>query len=173
MNMHEIVARGLGFLQTHQSVAGPLLCALGALETLPLVGAFAPLTASLIAVGAAIGGHVFDPWLLLWIMVGCAIGNGAAYEAGVLARRRDWATGWIPAKARSASERLFARFGAVAIILSRFLGVTASVAPFLAGWSNLGRLRFWAANLAVCLVWPPAMAAIGYSGLKALGGWLS
>ena len=170
-SMHEIVARGLEFLKTHQTLAGPLLCALGAFETLPLVGAFAPLTASLIGVGAAIAGRVFDPWLLAWIMAGCALGNGASYEAGVLARRRDWATTWIPAKARRASERLFDRFGAAAIILSRFLGVTASVAPFLAGWSNLGRGRFWAANLAVCLVWPPAMAAVGYSGLKAVGGW--
>ena len=172
-SLHETVARGLEFLKTHQTLAGPLLCLLGAFETLPLVGAFAPLTASLIAVGAAIASRVFDPWLLLWIMAGCAIGNGASYEAGVFARRRGWATGWIPGKARIAAERLFDRFGAAAIILSRFLGVTASVAPFLAGWSNLGRRKFWAANVAVCAVWPPAMAAIGYSGLKAAGGWIS
>ena len=172
-SMHETVAGGLEFLKIHQTLAGPLLCLLGAFETLPLVGAFAPLTASLVAVGAAIAGRVFDPWLLLWIMAGCAIGNGVSYEAGVYARRRDWATTWIPARARAASERLFDRFGAAAIILSRFLGVTASVAPFLAGWSNLGRRKFWAANLAVCLVWPPAMAAIGYGGLEAASGWLS
>ena len=71
------------------------------------------------------------------------------------------------------AQTVLDRFGAAAIILSRFLGVTASVAPFLAGWSNLGRRKFWAANLAVCLVWPPAMAAIGYGGLEAASGWLS
>ena len=171
-SMPDAVARGLEFLKTHQALAGPLLCLLGAFETLPLVGAFAPLTASLIAVGAAIAGRVFDPWLLAWIMAGCAIGNGASYEAGVSARRRGLATTWIPARARAATDRLFARYGAAAIILSRFLGVTASVAPFLAGWSTLGRTRFWAANLTVCLIWPPAMAALGYAGLTAVGRWL-
>jgi membrane-associated protein len=171
-SLPDAVTRGLEFLKTHQTLAGPLLCLLGAFETLPLVGAFAPLTATLIAVGAAVAGRVFDPWLLLWIMAGCALGNGASYEAGVLARRRGLATTWIPAKARTAVERLFQRYGAAAIILSRFLGVTASVAPFLAGWSNLGRARFWTANLTVCVIWPPAMAALGYIGLTVVGRWL-
>ncbi len=171
-SLPDAVTRGLEFLKTHQALAGPLLCLLGAFETLPLVGAFAPLTASLIAIGAAIAGRVFDPWLLLWIMAGCALGNGVSYEAGVFVRRRGLATTWIPAKARTAMESLFERYGAAAIILSRFLGVTASVAPFLAGWSSLGRARFWAANLTVCLIWPPAMAALGYAGLTAVARWL-
>lgn len=168
--MDEALARGLHFLKTHQDWAGPILCLLAAFETLPLVGAFAPLTASLIAVGAGIAGGVFAPYLIVWIILGCAIGNGISFEAGLASRHRGWATTWVPARARAASERLFERYGPVAIILSRFLGVTASVAPFLAGWSMMPRLRFWAANAVVCIVWPPAMGAIGYFGLKTFIG---
>ena len=168
--MEEAVARGLEFLKTHQTLAGPLLCLLAAFETLPLVGAFAPLTASLVAVGAAIAARVFDPALLGWIMAGCAIGNGASYEAGAFARRRGWAVTWVPPKPRAAVDRMFQRWGPLAIVFSRFLGVTASVAPFLAGWSAMARSRFWVANLAVCSIWPAAMAAIGYSGMKVVFG---
>ena len=103
-SLPDAVTRGLEFLKTHQTLAGPLLCLLGAFETLPLVGAFAPLTASLIAIGAAIAGRVFDAWLLLWIMAGCALGNGVSYEAGVFARQRGLATTWMPTKARTAME---------------------------------------------------------------------
>jgi len=168
--MDQTVAHFLNFLRTHQFWAGPLLCALAAFECLPLVGAFAPLTASLIALGVAIAARVFDPQLIVWIIAGCALGNGVSFEGGAYSRRRGLAADWIPQKARGAAEALFRRFGAIAIILSRFLGVTASVVPFLAGWSGLPRVRFWVANLFICTIWPPTMAAIGYFGWRvALG----
>jgi membrane protein DedA with SNARE-associated domain len=168
--MPEALERCLDFLKTHQVWAGPVLCLLAAFESLAVIGALAPLTASLISVGAAIAAGVFSPSVLLWIMAGCAAGNGVSYEGGVWAMRRGLGASWIPARPRIAAEALFKRHGALAVVAARFLGPPATVAPFLAGWSAMPRLRFWLANTAVCLVWPPAMAAIGFLGLRVFRG---
>jgi membrane protein DedA with SNARE-associated domain len=164
--MQETLERALEFLKSHQAWAGPLLCLLAAFESLAVIGAFAPLTASLLSVGAAIAAGVFSPGVLVWIMAGCAAGNGLSYESGAWVRRRGWAIAWIPARPKAAAQSLFKRHGALAIIAARFMGPPSSVAPFLAGWSAMPRSLFWLANLAVCLIWPPAMAAIGYFGLR-------
>jgi membrane protein DedA with SNARE-associated domain len=164
--MQEMLERGLAFLKGHQVWAGPLLGLLAAFESLAVIGAFAPLTASLVSVGAGIAAGVFGPAVLVWIMAGCAVGNGLSFEIGAWARRGGLAIGWIPARPREAAEALFKNHGALAIVAARFLGPPAAVAPFLAGWMAMGRARFWLANLLLCLVWPPAMAAVGYAGLR-------
>jgi membrane protein DedA with SNARE-associated domain len=169
--MTDILAKGMRFLESHQLWAGPLLGALAAFESLAVIGAFAPLTASLLLVGAALGAGVFQPAVLVWIMVGCAVGNGLSYEAGALARRRGLQATWLPARARAAAEGLFRRHGASAVFIARFMGPPASVAPFLAGWTALERRRFWIANGATCVVWPAIIAAVGVFGIKSLFGW--
>ncbi len=164
--MHDTLARAMRFLESHQLWAGPLLCALAAFESLAVIGAFAPLTASLILVGAALGAGVLSPAVLIWIMAGCAIGNGVSYEAGALVRRRGLRASWLPAGTRAAAEGLFRRYGASAVFIARFLGPTASVAPFLAGWTALARRRFWIANGLTCVVWPALIAGLGVVGIK-------
>jgi membrane protein DedA with SNARE-associated domain len=166
--MDETLVRGMEFLKTHQVWAGPLLGALAFFESLAVIGAFAPLTAFLLAVGAAIGGGVFQPLVLAWIMAGCAGGNGLSYEGGALARRRGLTANWIPDKARQVADTLFRRHGALAILVARFLGPPSSVTPFLAGWAALPRNRFWLANVATCTIWPGVVAAVGYLGMKTL-----
>ncbi len=168
--MPEALVRGLDILKAHQAWAGPVLCLLAAFESLAVIGAFAPLTASLISVGAAIAAGVFSPAVLLWIMAGCAMGNGISYEGGAWSRRRGLGADWIPVRPREAAEALFKRHGALAVVAARFLGPPSSVAPFLAGWSAMRRTRFWLANLIVCVIWPPIMAMIGFAGLRAFGG---
>jgi membrane protein DedA with SNARE-associated domain len=167
--MPEALEHVLNFLKAHEAWAGPVLCLLAAFESLAVIGAFAPLTASLISVGAAIAAGVFSPSVLVWIMAGCAAGNGISYEGGAWTLRRGLGANWIPVRPRQATEALFRRHGAVAVVVARFLGPPSSVAPFLAGWSGMPRPRFWLANLTVCVVWPPAMAAIGFAGLRAFG----
>ncbi len=168
--MNEALARGLRFLESHQLWAGPLLGVLAAFESLAVIGAFAPLTASLLLVGAAVGAGIFRPAVLIWIMAGCALGNGASYEAGALARRRGLQAKWLPARARDAAEGLFRRYGASTVFIARFMGPPASVAPFLAGWTALARSRFWVANALTCVVWPAVVASLGVLGIKSLLG---
>lgn len=167
--MQDILIQGVAFLRAHQAWAG-LLLGLGAfIEALVVIGVFAPLTPFLVAVGAGIASGVFSPTILVWTMAGCGLGNWASYEAGLRARRRDENPRWIPQSAKVAAEALFERYGAFAVILGRFLGPTASIVPFVAGYAAMPRRRFVLANLASSLVWPVAMAALGYIGARSLG----
>ncbi len=64
------------------------------------------------------------------------------------------------------AETLFKRYGAMAVGVGRFLGPTASIVPFLAGWTAMPRWSFLIANLATSLVWPVTMAALGFMGAR-------
>jgi membrane protein DedA with SNARE-associated domain len=166
MPVDETLARGLEFLKAHKIWAGPILGLLAGFESLAVIGAFAPLTASLVIVGAAIGSGLFEPLVLAWIMLGCAVGNGLSYETGAFARRRGLAATWIPARARAVADTLFRRYGVLSVPVARFLGPPSSVTPFLAGWAALPRGPFWLANLATCVIWPLCVAAFGFFGWK-------
>ncbi len=168
--MYESLAHGLAFLKAHQAWAGPVLGLGAGFEAVVVIGAFTPLTPFLVMVGAAIAAGVFSPWILIWTMVGCGLGNWTSYEIGRRARLGDRAPTWMPARLREKAEALFRRYGPMAVIAGRFLGPTASVMPFMAGWSAMPRGRFLLANLATSLVWPVCMAAVGYLGARSASG---
>ncbi len=168
--MHAFLVHSLAFLKAHQGWAGPLLGLGACFEAVVVIGAFTPLTPVLVMVGAGIGAGVFSPWVVAWTMAGCGLGNWTSYEIGRRARLGTRGVGWIPAPVRSKSEALFRRYGALAVIVGRFLGPTASVTPFLAGWTAMPRGRFLLANLATSLIWPVCMAALGFLGARSLGG---
>jgi len=166
--MQDVLAHALAILKAHQAWAGPAMGVGACFEALVVVGAFAPLTPLLVMVGAAIEAGVFSPWVLAWTMAGCGLGNWISYETGLRARRTDACPAWIPKQARFKADTLFRRYGAMALFVGRFLGPTASVVPFLAGWAVMPRRLFFVANVATSLVWPVAMAALGYIGARSL-----
>jgi membrane protein DedA with SNARE-associated domain len=166
--MQDVLGHALAVLKVHRAWAG-LALGLGAcFEALVVIGAFTPLTPLLIMVGAGIGAGVFSPWILVWTMGGCGLGNWISYEAGRRARQAHACPAWIPEPARTRADKLFNRYGAMAVVIGRFLGPTASIAPFLAGWTAVPRRPFFIANLAASLVWPVTMAALGYIGARSL-----
>jgi membrane protein DedA with SNARE-associated domain len=164
--MQDVLGHGLTVLKAHQAWAGPALGIGACFEALVVIGAFTPLTPLLVMVGAGIGAGVFSPWVLVWTMGGCGLGNWISYEAGLRARRAEACPTWIPEPARIKADRLFDQHGAMAVVVGRFLGPTASIVPFLAGWTAMPRRLFFIANLATSLVWPVTMAALGYIGAR-------
>jgi membrane protein DedA with SNARE-associated domain len=168
--MQDVLARGLAVLEAHEAWAGAALGIGACFEALVVVGAFMPLTPLLVMVGAGIGAGVFSPWVLTWTMAGCGVGNWISYEAGLRSRRADAGSAWIPEQARIRADTLFNRYGAMAVVVGRFLGPTASVAPFLAGWTAMPRRSFLLANVATSLAWPGSMAALGFLGARSFAG---
>jgi len=165
--MQDIAGHALAVLKAHRAWAGPAMGLGACFEALVVIGAFTPLTPLLVMVGAGIGAGVFSPSVLVWTMGGCGLGNWISYEAGIRARRAEACPAWVPESARIKADRLFNQYGAMAVIVGRFLGPTASIVPFLAGWTAMPRRPFFLANLATSLVWPVSMAALGYVGALA------
>lgn len=156
--------------QDYSGWAGPALAVAAFLESLVVVGAVVPATPLIVALGGAIAAGRASPQMLAWAAAGAFAGAWASYEAGAAARRAGWALpGRLGDQVAEVTGTLFHRFGPAAVVVGRFFGPVAAVAPFAAGWSAMPRGRFLAANLVTAMLWPTAMAAIGYFGVLA---WL-
>lgn len=156
------------WLQAGAPWAGPALAALALLESLVVVGAVVPATPVLVALGGLMAAGHASALLLVWAGAGAFLGNWTSYELGVAARRRNLRLpSQLGKQVGQVSQDLFARYGAPAIVIGRFLGPAAAVAPFAAGWSAMPRARFLCANAATCVLWPAAMAGVGYLGVGA------
>jgi membrane-associated protein len=59
-------------------------------------------------------------------------------------------------------ERLFARHGAKAIVIGRFVGVVRALGPFTAGASGMRAGRFVAADVAGAGLWAATFTGLGY-----------
>lgn len=168
MTTTELVARAVAALEAAGPLPGLLLAAVAFCEAVVVIGLFVPLTPLLVAIGAGIAVGTLHPSILAWAAVGAAVGNLASFVLGRWLNARNLAPPRLPDKARALAERLFVRHGALSIVVARYLGPPATVAPFLAGWSGLGLGRFLAANALASVSWPVAMAMVGYVGAV---GW--
>lgn len=167
--MEDVPHRFEVWLQAGVGWAGPALAIAALLESLVVVGAVVPATPVLVAIGGVMAAGHAPPTLLVWAASGAFLGNWTSYELGAAARRRNLR---LPSRlgeqVGQVTEGLFARYGPVAIIVGRFLGPAAAVAPFAAGWSAMHRSRFLLANAATCILWPSVMAGFGYLGVEAV-----
>jgi len=150
--------------------AGPALGAAALAESLVVVGAVVPATPLIVAAGGAIAAGRLAAHVLAWAAAGTFLGGWFSYEAGAAARRAGWALpGRLGEQVAELSRTLFTRFGPAAVLIGRFFGPVAAITPFAAGWSGMPRARFLAAGMATAVLWPAAMAAVGYFGVLA---WL-
>ncbi|WP_395443272.1 DedA family protein [Caulobacter sp. UC70_42] len=164
----DLLDRGLAMAQAGSPWIGPALGGAAFAEAVVVVGLFVPVTPFLILAGAAMGAGALDHGTAAWVSAGAFLGNALSYQLGRGLRARGAPPVRLPARARVAAERLFARHGAAAIVIARFLGPPATVAPFLAGWSGLPRGRFMIASLLASLAWPPLMIGAGALVAQAL-----
>ncbi|PVM83412.1 DedA family protein [Caulobacter endophyticus] len=151
-----------------ENLAPILVLVMAFCEAIVLIGLFVPLTPLLLALGGGIAAGAFAPEILVWAVLGAFLGNLASYCLGQRLKAKKRGLPRLPSRVVERVELLFERHGAAAIVLSRYLGPPATIAPFLAGWSGLSWTRFLLANLVASLTWPPAMALIGYAATL---GW--
>jgi membrane protein DedA with SNARE-associated domain len=157
----------LNFIEAHPAWAGLVVGLLSLIEGTVLIGLLVPLSALLIAIGAAVAFGRWSPWALVWSLAGVSLGNVFSYELGrhLPQSSRDALAARAP-RLFAAGTTLFAAHGAFALVVARFVGPPAS-APFLAGYLGLSRHRFLGA-LVICALWVPTAAAFGYVPAKGL-----
>jgi membrane protein DedA with SNARE-associated domain len=145
-----------------------LVAALAFLETGAFVGLIAPGETAIVLGGvvAAEGGVSLGPMLLIaW--AAAALGDLASFALGQrLGRRFVVARGprfGISADRLERVEDFFARHGAKAILIGRFIGIVRAVAPFLAGASGMRLRNFLPWSLLGTFVWASAFTLVGYA----------
>ena len=126
-----------GFVVTPFLPGDSLLFAVGALAAVDTSGTLSAPFASLLLTTAAILGNTVN------YSIGRAIGP-AAFSGRYRLLKQDYL---------HRTEEFFARYGAWAVFLSRFMPIIRTFAPFVAGVGRMPAARFLVYNLAGAILW--------------------
>lgn len=138
-------------------------------ETGLVVAPFLPGDSLLFAVGALAAAQPEDLniYLLYPLVIAAAIaGDAVNYSIGKWVGpqifRRD--TGWLMNKQHLfRAEAFYEKYGPKAIVLSRFLPILRTFAPFVAGIGGMEYRRFWAYNVIGGVAWVSLFLLGGYA----------
>jgi membrane-associated protein len=145
-----------------------LVGGLAFLETGAFVGLLAPGEMAIVLGGVvAAQGDVSLVFMLAVAWAGAALGDLASFALGRrLGRRFLLARGprlGVTAPRLERVERFYARHGAKAILIGRFVGLVRAVSPFLAGASGLRTRAFLPWSILGTAVWASAFTLAGYA----------
>jgi membrane-associated protein len=145
-----------------------LVGGLAFLETGAFVGLIAPGETAIVLGGVvAAHGEISLPVVLAIAWVAAALGDIASFALGArLGRRfihRHGPRVGMTAPRVDRVERFYARHGAKAILVGRFVGIIRAVSPFLAGSSGLRFRAFLPWSLLGTAVWASAFTLAGYA----------
>jgi len=135
-------------------------------ETGFVVTPFLPGDSMLFVAGALAAAGGLDPWVLVALLVSAALlGNTTNYWIGrwVGPRAFQWEQSrWFNRRALDRTHAFFERFGAVTIMLARFIPFVRTFAPFVAGVGTMAHARFQLWNALGALAWVGGFVALGY-----------
>lgn len=162
--MEHFVGGIVALAQAHRLLAYSLAFLLASGESLPVLGALIPGTATIVAFGALVpsGAVQFVP-LALATMAGAIAGDGFSYWLGHR-YRADVAKIW-PLRRHPGlvdrGEAFFAHHGGTAIITARFTPGVRAVVPLAAGVAGMPVIRFYVMNVLSAILWAPLHVLMG------------
>jgi membrane-associated protein len=102
-------------------------------------------------------------WLIIILSLAAILGDNLNYTIGkyfgeeILLKKR-----WIKEKNLNKTKRFFEKNGAKTIILARFIPIIRSVAPLVAGISEMNYKKFFSYNIIGAILWVGLMLNLGY-----------
>ena len=131
-----------------------------------LVGMFLPGDSLLFATGllAGTGLLAYGP-LVAIVVVAAILGDSVGYWFGrnvgpALFKRPD--SRFFKQEYVKRAERFYAKYGARAIVLARFVPIIRTLAPILAGVGSMPYRRFLSYNVLGAFMWGAGMVSLGY-----------
>ena len=135
-------------------------------ETGLVVTPFLPGDSLLFVAGALAAAGGMDVHLLALILVAAAVlGNTVNYSIGYYIGPRvfQWeGTRFLNRKALDRAHAFYERHGGKTIIITRFVPILRTFAPFVAGIGRMAYLRFSVYNVAGALAWVLSLLYAGY-----------
>ena len=135
-------------------------------ETGFVVTPFLPGDSLLFAAGAIAAGGALDAlWLFLLLGLAGVLGNTVNYGVGRLLGPRVFskeASRFLNRKYLDQAHGFYEKYGGKAIIISRFIPVIRTFAPFVAGIGSMHYARFQFYNIVGAVLWVGSLVCAGY-----------
>ncbi|MFN7835182.1 MAG: DedA family protein [Burkholderiaceae bacterium] len=134
-------------------------------ETGLVVTPFLPGDSLLFVAGALAGLGQMNPWLLTLVLIAAAVlGNTVNYHIGRWLGPKvfDRESRWLDRAALQKTHTFYERHGGKTVVLSRFLPILRTFAPFVAGISHMNYVRFQLYNVTGACIWVMSLVAAGY-----------
>jgi membrane-associated protein len=138
-------------------------------ETGLVVLPFLPGDTLLFIAGAFCAGGAMNIWELMSLLTAAAVlGNTVNYWIGsaigdkVLGTHYRWLERWIDRRALNKTHAFYEHHGGKTIVLSRFVPIVRTFAPFVAGMSKMTFSRFQLFNVIGALAWVVFLVVGGY-----------
>lgn len=125
---------------------------------------FFPGDGLLFAIGVLAAGGLIHPILIsILLVVAASLGAWTGYRLGgkfgpAMFKRFEW----LDRRAYTRSHAFYRKFGATALITSRFLPIVKALVPFVAGVAMMERGRFARYNIMSACIWVISLVSIGY-----------
>jgi membrane-associated protein len=153
-------------LQQHGAWVYPLLFAIIFCETGLVVTPFLPVDSLLFIAGALAAGGGIDVHLLaLLLVVAAVLGNTVNYSIGRFIGPKvfQWEDSRFFNKgALDRAHAFYEKHGGKTIVITRFVPILRTFAPFVAGIGRMSYLNFTAYNVAGALAWVLLLVYAGY-----------
>jgi membrane protein DedA with SNARE-associated domain len=155
----------LGVLRDHMALAQPVVFILGFAEGIPVLSLFVPSTALFLGIGvahSAVGGTFVPMWMAA--SAGAVLGDLVTYALGRYFKAdaaRMWPLSRKPGLL-AAGNAYFQRWGALAVLAGKFLGVVRPVIPLIAGMTHMPLWIYVPASIASSIAWAGVFLSPGY-----------
>ncbi|HET7763505.1 MAG TPA: DedA family protein [Burkholderiales bacterium] len=153
-------------LQEYGAWVYPILFVIIFSETGFVVTPFLPGDSLLFVAGALAAAGGMDVHLLaLLLVVAAVLGNTVNYSIGYYIGPRvfHWeGSRFFDRKALDRAHAFYERHGGKTVVITRFVPILRTFAPFVAGIARMTYLRFFAYNLAGALAWVLSLLYAGY-----------
>ena len=160
------VDRHIGaFVQSHGAWVYALLFAIVFVETGVVLMPFLPGDSLLFITGAMCGAGLMDlPLAMGVLLVAAILGDQCNYLIGrrVGVRVFAWNNRWFNRRAFDQAHAFYQRYGAITLVLARFMPFVRTFAPFVAGVADMQRTRFTLFNVVGALIWVVGLCGAGF-----------
>ena len=125
---------------------------------------FLPGDSFLFLLGTIAGASLIDPFMIsLTIFIAALLGDSTNFMVGRFFRGKiSPHSRWIKRKYIENTERFFAKYGGVTLILARFTPIVRTYAPFVGGLSAMKYRIFIGYNVLGAFLWVAVFIPLGY-----------
>ncbi len=100
--------------------------------------------------------------LVILLMIAAILGDGLNYTIGHFFGKRLIGSKWIKHAYLKKAQDYFHRYGAISVVMARFVPLMRTFVPFVAGFSHMNTKRYMVYNCLGGVVWVIFFVGLGY-----------